>query len=256
MKINLIIFLFLLVRSDRATDDKDYEIWEVMDSMLEAFGSGKSWYEILDVEENVDDKTIARQYRKLSLIYHPDKNENDPNAEKRFSALANAATILKDSKLREKYDHWLRNGIPFFRGRGYYFRKSENLSIAAATLIVLFAFSLMQYVALYVRYRQIKAGFEFLEAQRIWISERKKKKRLPEPDIGLFGDSCIQRALEWLRVEKDIDEDEARDSVFWEDFVKSEGGIVVIPKPSVFDTLIFSFPFQFLIKKYSHKKAE
>ncbi|KAI9185167.1 hypothetical protein LWI28_004894 [Acer negundo] len=42
------------------------------DKML---GSDKNWYTILQIEQSADEMTIKKQYRKLALMLHPDKNE-------------------------------------------------------------------------------------------------------------------------------------------------------------------------------------
>lgn len=76
------------------------------------------------------------------------------------------AKILKDANVRAKYHHWLEAGIPYWRGRKYYFRKSESLSLFQTFLIVVGGFSFMQYIAQTVRYYQVKSGMTILERVR------------------------------------------------------------------------------------------
>lgn len=45
-----------------------------------------------------------KQYRKLVLQYHPDKNREDPNACEKFQKLKEAYDILIDADKRKEYD--------------------------------------------------------------------------------------------------------------------------------------------------------
>ena len=61
----------------------------------------KGYFKILnDVIENDD---IKKAFRKLSKVYHPDKNLNDKLAEETFKKLNEAYINLKTKQLREVY---------------------------------------------------------------------------------------------------------------------------------------------------------
>lgn len=53
--------------------------------------NNKFYYDILNIKENSDYDTIKKAYRKLSLKYHPDKNNNDPSM---FNKITQAYEIL------------------------------------------------------------------------------------------------------------------------------------------------------------------
>ena len=67
------------------------------------FGSEKDWYEILQVERLSDDATIKKQYRKLALLLHPDKNKF-PGAEAAFKLIGEANMVLSDKVRRASFD--------------------------------------------------------------------------------------------------------------------------------------------------------
>ncbi|KAK1396983.1 DnaJ-like subfamily B member 14 [Heracleum sosnowskyi] len=66
-------------------------------------GSEKDWYEILQVERLADDATIKKQYRKLALLLHPDKNKF-PGAEAAFKLIGEANMVLSDKVRRASFD--------------------------------------------------------------------------------------------------------------------------------------------------------
>lgn len=64
----------------------------------------KNYYYFLGVEPDASADDIRRAYRKLSLKYHPDKNDNDPFFEKRFREIQEAYEILTDEEKRLHFD--------------------------------------------------------------------------------------------------------------------------------------------------------
>ncbi|CAL9200239.1 unnamed protein product [Musa hybrid cultivar] len=61
------------------------------------------WYGILQVEPTADDSSIKKQYRKLALLLHPDKNQF-AGAEAAFKLIGEAHKILSDRLTRQHYD--------------------------------------------------------------------------------------------------------------------------------------------------------
>ena len=60
-------------------------------------------YDRLSVNPNATDKEIKKAYRKLSMKWHPDKNNSDEATEK-FQEISEAYSILSDSDKRSQYD--------------------------------------------------------------------------------------------------------------------------------------------------------
>lgn len=72
------------------------------------------YYEILGVERGADEAAIKSAFRKGALKYHPDRNKDDPDAERRFKELGEAYEVLSDPQKRAAYDRYghaaFRNG--------------------------------------------------------------------------------------------------------------------------------------------------
>ena len=60
----------------------------------------KDFYEILGVKKNASDDEIKKSYRKLAMKYHPDRNKDDKESERKFKEVSAAYEILKDSEKR------------------------------------------------------------------------------------------------------------------------------------------------------------
>lgn len=75
----------------------------------------KDYYEILGVAKNANPEEIKKAYRKLAMKYHPDRNQGDKEAEKKFKELNDAYEVLKDDLKRAAYD---RYGDAAFGGNG------------------------------------------------------------------------------------------------------------------------------------------
>lgn len=63
----------------------------------------KDYYQILGVGEAASEEEIKRAYRRLALLYHPDRNPGDPRAEERFKEISEAYAVLVDPTKRREY---------------------------------------------------------------------------------------------------------------------------------------------------------
>ena len=59
------------------------------------------YYQILDCDKTDPIDKIKKNYRKLALQQHPDKN---PDGEEQFKKIAEAYEVLSDPKRKKKYD--------------------------------------------------------------------------------------------------------------------------------------------------------
>ena len=64
------------------------------------------YYDVLGVSPQATSEEIKTAYRRLAREYHPDRNPDDPEAEKRFREVAAAYEVLNDSQKRSHYDRF------------------------------------------------------------------------------------------------------------------------------------------------------
>lgn len=66
--------------------------------------AGRDFYKILGVSKTAGLHEIKKAYRRLAKELHPDKNQDDPDASKKFQDLGAAYEVLADEEKRKKYD--------------------------------------------------------------------------------------------------------------------------------------------------------
>lgn len=73
----------------------------------------QDYYDLLGVSRGAEAEDIKKAFRKLAMKYHPDKNQGDKEAEKKFKEINEAYDVLKDDQKRAAYD---RMGHAAFEG--------------------------------------------------------------------------------------------------------------------------------------------
>lgn len=76
------------------------------------------YYQTLGVDKNADQTAIKKAYRKLAVKYHPDKNQGDPEAEKKFKSISEAYEVLSDEQKRQMYDQYGADAVNGQMGGG------------------------------------------------------------------------------------------------------------------------------------------
>ena len=89
----------------------DFEFMERINRDLEA---RKAACKILGVSEDADKDALKKAYRKASMKYHPDHNQDDLDAGKKFALINCAYELLAEDKpcpkLLEEINAW--EGVP------------------------------------------------------------------------------------------------------------------------------------------------
>lgn len=66
---------------------------------------GVDYYNILKVNRNASEDDLRKAYRRLAIIWHPDKNPNNKTeAEAKFKQISEAYDVLSDPQKRQIYD--------------------------------------------------------------------------------------------------------------------------------------------------------
>ncbi|KAL8843620.1 MAG: hypothetical protein Q9170_000124 [Blastenia crenularia] len=191
----LLLLSTLLFRVYCFTTD-DHEIFRLKDEINLAEGDNVTFYDLIGVKPSASQDEITKAYRKKSKSMHPDKAKqafiasrakpppkktgqgskkpgvhvSKPPSEKeirdavkeatkRHARLSVVAEILKGEG-RERYDYFLANGFPRWRGTGYYYARFRPGLGSVLTGLFIVGGGFAHYGALYVSWKRQK---EFVE---------------------------------------------------------------------------------------------
>ncbi len=80
--------------------------------------SKRDYYEVLGVSKSADETELKKAYRRLAMKYHPDRNENNPDAEAKFKEAKEAYEVLNDAQKRAAYDRMGHSAFEHGMGGG------------------------------------------------------------------------------------------------------------------------------------------
>lgn len=161
MKLFSLLFgiLAVLATTVLAWDNEDHEIFDLVSELEAAEGKGTTFYSWLDVPSTASTADIAKAYRKKSMVLHPDKNAGVKGIQERFARLGVISAILRNKEKRERYDFFYKNGVPKWRGTGYYYaRFRPGLGFVFSFLIIVT--SGLQYMVQGFNYKKDLARIE------------------------------------------------------------------------------------------------
>ncbi|PWW73716.1 hypothetical protein C7212DRAFT_300503 [Tuber magnatum] len=139
-----------------AWSKEDHEIFRLHDEIQLHEGKDTTFYDFIGLENgpSASQSDITKAYKKRSIRMHPDKHKPKPppgvtytqaqlselhkQASERFARFRLVVAVLTGPG-RERYDHFLKNGFPRWRGTGYYY--SRFRPGLGSVLVGLFLFS-------------------------------------------------------------------------------------------------------------------
>ncbi|HSW76363.1 MAG TPA: J domain-containing protein [Candidatus Saccharimonadales bacterium] len=71
----------------------------------------QEYYDLLNVDKLATPNEIKKAYYKKAMIFHPDKNKEDKNAEDMFKQISEAYEVLSDPQKRAIYDQFGKDGL-------------------------------------------------------------------------------------------------------------------------------------------------
>ncbi|KAF2757074.1 hypothetical protein EJ05DRAFT_477301 [Pseudovirgaria hyperparasitica] len=151
------LLLVALAALVAAWSKEDHEIFRLHDEVTAHEGANTTFYSFIGVSPSATQDELNKAYRKKSRSLHPDKAVRSWEAEyalkhkksqkgtkpgvkvskgpskkelekyrveasERFARLGLVAGVLRGPG-RDRYDHFLRNGFPTWRGTGYYYAR-------------------------------------------------------------------------------------------------------------------------------------
>ena len=136
----------------------------------------KDYYQILQIEPHSTLAEIKQAFRKLALIYHPDKNPNDKYAEIQFNEIKEAYEVLTNPVKKENYlqQRWYNQSI----GKR---RTAKTITPVSILKIVL---ELEQYVSRLDVHRMNREGLSGYIDELLSTGTIENLKQFNEPEIN------------------------------------------------------------------------
>jgi len=149
----LFLTFSFLIGLVHAWTKEDHEIFDLVSAVEASEGKGTTFYSWLEVPPSASMAEIGRAYRRKSMLLHPDKNPGVKGVQERFARLGVVGSILRSQEGRERYDFFYKNGVPRWRGTGYYYaRFRPGLGTVLVFLTVLSTG--LHYVVLHLNYKR------------------------------------------------------------------------------------------------------
>jgi curved DNA-binding protein CbpA len=81
----------------------------------------KNYYQILEINSQANRRQVKAAYYRLALKYHPDRNQNNIEAEEQFKKVNEAYEVLSNDVKKLNYDLGLYRAEPYMRTYHYHY---------------------------------------------------------------------------------------------------------------------------------------
>jgi len=136
----------------------------------------KDYYQILQIEPRSTLAEIKQAFRRLALVYHPDKNPNDKYAEAQFNEIKEAYEVLTNPVRKENYlqQRWYNQSIG----------KRRTAQTITPVSILKLLLELEQYVSRLDVHRMNKEGLSGYIDELLSTDTIEKLRLFDEPEIN------------------------------------------------------------------------
>ena len=136
----------------------------------------KDYYQILQIEPQSTLAEIKQAFRRLAMVYHPDKNPNDKYAEAQFNDIKEAYEILTNPVRKENYlqQRWYNQSIG----------KRRTAQAITPVSILKLVLELEQYVSRLDVHRMNKEGLSNYVDELLSTGTIEKLRQFNEPEIN------------------------------------------------------------------------
>lgn len=210
----IIGLLAVLTPLAAAWSKEDREIFRVRDELATALGAEVTFYDFVGVKPGASLDEINKAYRKKTRSLHPDKvkqqlaaertkqaKEANPNAAKPkqptssevraavkrasdMQARLGIVTNILRGPMRDRYDHFLSNGFPTWKGTEYYYNRYRPGFGTVMFGLFVFIGGAIHYLTLYMSWKRQR---EFVDRYIRYARQAAWGNQLAGMDLNAIG---------------------------------------------------------------------
>ncbi|XP_033103272.1 dnaJ homolog subfamily C member 1-like [Anneissia japonica] len=174
--LTVICIVMMKLSCSLAWDNEELELFDLVEEILP-----QTFYDFLGIEQTATSSDVRKAYRKLSLQYHPDKNQEEGTEEK-FRKIVAVVEVLKNEGLRQRYNEILEFGLPTWREPVYYFRKVRKMGLLEISVLVSVIMTVGHYIVAWAAFWEKRFEMECLMPKKKKDKKSRKTKNQDEEE--------------------------------------------------------------------------